>query len=235
MKPLLAQTPVGQAYRYRQICHRQTQGQSGFSLVEFLVGSTIGMILLSAAALLWAEYTRMHHGWVQEARLDHDLRASARLLISHLRRAGYWASPASHRLNPYAELQFTEKGILFYTSRDATENHQIDANEVFGIRLKKDVLEFALGTQNWQALTDPHALRIRSFELRPAWPMIDCDTPSEALVLQLVIVAESSARIPLIRRHEALVTLRNPVKMRPCDCPNSPSSKPCLGAKSAPS
>ncbi|MFN9708356.1 MAG: prepilin-type N-terminal cleavage/methylation domain-containing protein [Burkholderiales bacterium] len=224
MKPFVVHRPTARAD-----LALQAKGQSGFSLVEFLVGSAVGMILLSAGVLLWAEYTRIHHASVQQARLDHDLRTSARLIISHVRRAGYWASPQVTRLNPYAEIQLTEQGLVFHTSRDATENHQVDAHDVFGVRLKKGVLEFALGAQNWQALTDPHVLRVRSFELRPVSPLMHCARPQEGLALQLVIVAESPGGSSLTRRHESLVTLRNHVRFGACDCEKLPSRNQCSG------
>lgn len=216
MKAPFVHQPIAPSNR-----HPKALGQTGFSMVEFLVGSAIGMVLLTTGTLLWAEHTRMHHESVRQARLDHDLRTSARLIISHLRRAGYWASPQAHRPNPYGPFQIQGETTLFYASRDTTENHRVDANEAFGIRLKAGVLEFALGAHNWQALTDPQVLRIRSFELRPAASNASCARAKGPLLLQLSIVAEATRGSPLSQRHEALVALRNHLAPTNCLQPES--------------
>jgi type II secretory pathway component PulJ len=200
--------------------------------VEFLVATAIGMLILTAGALVWAEQIKASHLLIRQARLDHDLRASTRLIARHLRRAGHWSDPDPARPNPYAELTLSGQGAIFRASRDATENHRVDGNEVFGVRLRHGVLELALGTHNWQALTDPNTVTIRSFTLTPQRSerrlpsacAASCPGPCSSLweqrSLKLQIIAESVGRSPLTREFQALVHLRNDAVHSDCLSPS---------------
>jgi type II secretory pathway component PulJ len=201
--------------------------------VEFLVATAIGMLILTAGAMVWAEQIKASHLLIRQARIDHDLRASTRLIARHLRRAGHWADPDPARDNPYAELTLSDRVAIFRASRDATENHRVDGNEVFGVRLHHGVLELALGTNNWQALTDPNTVTIRSFTLTPQvsehrLPSVcsaACPGPCASLwqqrSLKLHIVAQSAGRLPLTREFQALVHLRNDAVHSACLSPSS--------------
>lgn len=220
------------APRRRQPQAGSPHGQRGLSLAEFLVGSAIGMLILTAGTLVWAEQIKASELLIRQARIDHDLRASARLISRHLRRAGYWSNPDPARPNPYAELTLSGQAAIFRASRDATENHRVDGNEVFGVRLRHGVLELALGTNNWQALTDPDTVTVRAFTLTPQVsesrlpPVCSaaCPEPCSGLwqqrSLKLHIIAESVGRLPLTREFQALVHLRNDAVHSACLSPS---------------
>ena len=209
-------------------CHHAPRRQRGLSLVEFLVSTAIGLLILSAGGLVWAEHIKASHLLIRQARLDHDLRASTRLIARHLRRAGHWADPDPARPNPYAELTLSSQSVMFRTSRDATENHRVDDNEEFGVRLRHGALELALGTHNWQALTDPHTVKILSFTLTPnvserrlpsvcsaACP-VPCSSHWQQRSLKIHLIAESAGPLPLTREFQTLVHLRNDAVQSDC-------------------
>ena len=54
-----------------------------------------------------------------------------------------------------------------FKSRDAVENHRLDDNEQFGLRLRSGVIELLLGAGNWQALTDAGTLQVTAFSVQP--------------------------------------------------------------------
>ena len=113
-----------------------------------------------------------------------DLRTAADLVARDLRRAGHWGdaaagvwSPAeAARANPYAALApaaAASDAASYGYSRDASENHLLDGNEQFGLRLRNKAIELQLGSGNWQALTDATLLAITAFTITPTVQEID--------------------------------------------------------------
>ena len=169
--------------------------QRGLSLVELLVGLALGLLVVAAGTMLLTQQLREHRALLLEARLMQDLRTAADLVARDLRRAGYWGdatagtwSPSQpQRANPYAALApaaaASDAASLAY-SRDATENHLLDSNEQFGLRLRNRAIELQLGRGNWQALTDATLLTVTAFRITPTLEEIDlgalCNKPCAA-------------------------------------------------------
>lgn len=178
--------------------HRGSRSrQGGLSLVELMVGITVGMIIVAGASTMMVNQIDEHRRLTLETQIQQDLRAAADLMLRDLRRSGYraqafqsvWAPTAPVTANPYPlALQVSEDGkqVLYsYTSAlDAknapNENNQVDANEVFGYRLRQGVLQFNLGG-SWQPLTDPNTLEVTVFQVTPQVQTISlkefCPTP----------------------------------------------------------
>lgn len=159
--------------------------QRGLTLVELLVGLALGLLVLAAGGLLLTQHLREHRALLLEARLMQDLRTAADLVARDLRRAGHWGDAAAgvwsptetQRANPYAALApaaAASDAASFAYSRDATvENHVLDSNEQFGLRLRNKAIELQLGRANWQALTDATLLEVTSFAIEPTVEEID--------------------------------------------------------------
>jgi len=157
----------------------KTRGsQSGLSLVELMVGTALGLLLVAAAIRLLAAQWQEHRAATTELKLMQELDAAADLVARDLRRAGHWsdaaagmaAAAASAPANPYAAMApsaAASDAASFSYSRDTVENHRLDGNEQFGFRLRSGVIELQLGLGNWQALTDPATLRVTAFEIVP--------------------------------------------------------------------
>jgi prepilin peptidase dependent protein B len=150
----------------------------GLSLVELLVGTAIGLVVVAAASLLVVHHVRENRALMIETRLMQDLRTAADLVSRDLRRAGYWGSAASGvtgdgdaaLTNPYAALSpdaVASDVVRFSYSRDAVENNVVDDNEQFGFRLRNGAIELQLGNSNWQALTDATTLTVTTFSIEP--------------------------------------------------------------------
>lgn len=147
---------------------RQSTAQRGLALVELLVGSAIGLWIVCGALLLFANHLRDNRRLLLEARLHHDLRAAADLMVHDLKRAGYWqhalaatVQPAAS--NPYRTIDAVgapdRASITYSFSRDDIENDAVDAAEATGFRVSGGVLQALVGS-NWQALTDPLVLQV---------------------------------------------------------------------------
>ena len=90
--------------------------------------------------------------------------------------AGVWSPTQAQRANPYAALAPAAAAsdvASFAYSRDVTENHVLDTNEQFGLRLRNRAIELQLGRGNWQALTDATLLAVTAFSITPTVEEID--------------------------------------------------------------
>jgi type IV pilus assembly protein PilW len=164
----------------------------GFTLVELLVGLTVGLIIAAGATAFFATTLREHRVVLLESRLMQDLRTAADLVARDLRRAGYWAAatdgawlPGTRAIvsNPYAAvtpLGAASDAIGFAYSRDATENDALDSNEQFGFRLRSGAIQMQLGAGNWQALTDAGTLVVTAFEVSPEVQLVSLDSACPA-------------------------------------------------------
>lgn len=165
----------------------------GVSLVELLIGLALGLFIVAAGLGLLASHLHESRALVLEARLMQDLRNTSDFITRELRRAGHWGEAgaglwrAGHtpRPNPYQALEpGAEDRVQLTYSRDATENHLVDPQEVVGFRLRNQVVELQLGAGNWQALTDPATLQVAQLRLTPVQQALSlpglCERPCGA-------------------------------------------------------
>ena len=144
--------------------------QHGLSLIELLIGVTIGLFIAVAGSTLLVGHLRENRALLLEARLTQDLRTAADLITRDLRRAGYWGHAGATGANPYAELApgtAAANTVSLRYSMDATENDAVDSNEQFGFRLRNGAIELQLGAGNWQSLTDANLFTVTAFSVTP--------------------------------------------------------------------
>ena len=153
------------------------KSQSGLSLVELIVAVAIGLIVIAAAFSFFSRHLRESRAVQVELRLMQDLRSASDLIGRDLRRAGHWGNASAGvwqrdtetvAVNPYALVTIASNDVAFYFSRDTAENNTIDTNEQFGFRLRAGVVEFLLGSGNWQALSDANTVTVTSFTVTPS-------------------------------------------------------------------
>ena len=148
----------------------------GISLVELLIGLALGLVIVSSGLAVLAGQLQESRALVLETRLLQDLRSASDFITRELRRAGHWGEADAGlwragrppRANPYQTLQSdAPAGLQLSYSRDAQENHQVDAQEVSAFRLRNQVVELQLGNGPWQALTDPATVQVLGWRLTP--------------------------------------------------------------------
>lgn len=162
----------------------------GLTLVELLIGTALSLFIVSTGLALLTSHLHDHRHLVLEARLMQDLRAASDALTRDLRRAGHWGGATAAlwradtpvRTNPYQAIAQTagrSDTLELSYSRDATENHGLDDNERFGVRLRNQGIDILLGDGNWQALTDPATVLVTALEIRPGVHDVQapCDLP----------------------------------------------------------
>lgn len=174
--------------------HRPSQ--RGLSLVELMVGITIGLIVTAAASLVAVNQISEHRRLMLETQIQQDLRTAADLIQQDIRRAGFrgmtglgvWA-PASGAgtsqqvaempplANTYSAIQVSDdKRTLQYSYSFASTGKNAGAplsNEYFGVQFRPDTETLYLqvgkvdGRPNWQPITDPDTLKIIDFQINP--------------------------------------------------------------------
>ena len=206
----------------------------GLSLIELLVGTAVGMLVVAAGSELVAHHLRDNRALMLETRVMQDLRTAADVVSRDLRRAGYWAHAASGvadgvgptMANPYdlAAPTAASSAISFRFSRDVAENDVVDDNEQFGFRLHADAIELQLGDANWQALTDATTLVVTAFSIEPHVEETSlagfcaeaclagsttCPPRQQVRSYAISIAGRSATDASVVRNVEALARLRN--------------------------
>jgi prepilin peptidase dependent protein B len=173
------------------------RGQCGFSLVELLVGLTIGLFVIAGALSMFVSNILNSRRTLVEARLHQDLQSATDLISRELRRAGYWGNAINGTIavgtgtatvpNPYAAIAANSSSVSYSYSKTtdgkANENDTLDANEQFGFRLSADgVVQMQTAANTWQDLTDKNVIRVTAMSIddsgSTAIPMGSiCSTP----------------------------------------------------------
>ena len=150
----------------------------GVSMVELLVASAIGLVVVAAAGSVVASQQTAARRVQTEARLMQDLRSTSELVGRDLRRAGHWSAAASAvrqadtpvPANPHSALAPADapaSAVALSFSTAGGDPSAVDDSERFGFRLRNGGVEIQLGARNWQALSDPGTLVITDFTISP--------------------------------------------------------------------
>lgn len=167
----------------RRASHRQL----GLSLVELMVGITIGLIVVAAASLLVSGQLAESRRLIAEAQMQQDLRASADIIARELRRGGalgrdasvherVWTlgSAAEPVPNGYAltlSSVGTATAVTFdYYPLGPTSSSTLTGGFGFRLDATRGVIEYRLfaggvSTGYWQDLTDPATLEVTEFSV----------------------------------------------------------------------
>lgn len=147
--------------------------QRGLSLVEVLVGLAVSLIVTAAAISLIAGQLHGNRRLLLEAQLTHDLRMTAHLVVTHLRRAGHWAAVEESLhggpgMNPHIVVMPEDEPSPLLSFRYGGMTSTA-AYERFAFRNHQGVLQMRLGENGgWQSLTDPANTRIIDFVIEPS-------------------------------------------------------------------
>jgi len=166
--------------------------QSGLSLIELMVGITVGMIVVAGASLMMTNQVSEHRRLTLETQIQQDLRATADLMLKEVRRAGSWAVPqngvwappaagspfVAPVANPYIrrlsvtqseggdELRYSySRKKERFNDASAFENNLVnEGTELFGFKLEQGIIKFLLGG-SWQPMTDPSVLLVTGMQI----------------------------------------------------------------------
>jgi type IV pilus assembly protein PilW len=149
-------------------------GQRGMSLVELMVGITVGLFVLAAAAAMTATQLTDNRRLLLETQVQQDLRMAADIIARDLRRAGHagpeWVRgvwpPAGGALAASQPSQYNR----FVVSANGVEFDYWDSEAGLfrsaGYKKEGTRLQSFLGAGGWQDLTDATTLRITNFTVQ---------------------------------------------------------------------
>ena len=215
----------------------------GVSIVELLVASAIGLVVVAAAGSVVASHHVAARRLQTEARLMQDLRATAELVARDLRRAGHWAAAASTvrrgdepaAANPHAAISpasaAASAAALSFSASDS-DAVVVDDDDRFGFRLRGGAIEMQLGARNWQALSDPGTLVVTAFSVEPRLDEADlatfCDRPCaptstacpprlQVRSFRILLAGRSATDAQVTRALRSSVRVRNDVVVGSCE------------------
>ena len=112
--------------------------KKGFTLIELMVALTLGLIILSVIMTLYINTIITSSDLIKSARINYDLNSALALMVSDIKRSGYWAGAKSDFNNPnnsFTQLKVPSESCILY-AYDADANGSVDAKEYYGFKLK---------------------------------------------------------------------------------------------------
>jgi type IV pilus assembly protein PilW len=171
--------------------HHPSLRRRGVSLVELMVGVTIGLFILAAATLVVTSQLGDNRRMLTDTQLQQDMRATVDIAMRDIRRAGFngrswmavWpnplaANPLAEALNsPYSTVsasQGDQKGdSITYRRSNVTgrlglnDDGKVSDDESAGFRFNASAgtVEMMVSDKNWQALTDSSVMKVTQFDI----------------------------------------------------------------------
>jgi len=151
------------------------RAQRGMSLVELMVGITVGLFVAAAAAMLTATQLGENRKLMLEAQIQQDLRATADIITRDLRRAGYWSfsfdgvwDPSKPDVSPLLNVEMQPFGPVAGPSSNVSYKYtrlggRDNGFELQGTRIRT-LLTMPAGFQD---LTDASTLKVTGFTVTP--------------------------------------------------------------------
>lgn len=164
----------------------------GLSIVELMVGVTISLFILAGATLVLTSQLGNNRTLLLEAQMQQDLRTTADMISRDVRRAAYWgraycnvwpaATDPVDCAVPSVYNTITPTGtsqLVYDRSTDSDASTQINADdgllddradrarERVGFRWNESAgtIEYMVGANNWQTLTDPAVMQVTQFTM----------------------------------------------------------------------
>ncbi len=212
--------------------------QSGFSLVELMVGIVIGLIIIAAAASVYITAVRSGADTLRSAKLNMELRSAMDIMVAEVRRAGYTPTTTNLTNNPFMQtdtnLTLVGTDCLLF-AYDTNGNSSADSEDFFGFRRNADDASISMrhggastsagctaDTNSWERITDPNNVVIDTLSFSIAnqcWnAQADTGSASQACVAgQSVYDAANAAstKSDLVEVRDVSITLEGHHKSDP--------------------
>ena len=150
--------------------------QKGLSLVELMVGITVGLFVVAAASTLMASQLTDNRKLLVETQLQQDLRSSLDIITRQIRRAGATTLPLTEaslatdagmggQYNLYANLTPTVSGVAA-AQIDFAFFRTADEQGPFKFKVENGTIKTWVGDA-WQELTDSNTVNVTTFDITP--------------------------------------------------------------------
>lgn len=183
--------------------HGPRQLARGLSIVELLVGITVGLFVLAGATMVATNQISDNRRLLLETQIQQDMRTAMDIIVRDIKRSGYSfkadqlppvGTPATTiGYSPAGALSASDPLLYTYSAKayggpagdNGTANpaNPADADDFKGFMLDIDsgVIKVQLGKDNWQPLTDGDVVKITAFtannvEVPTFLPTATCST-----------------------------------------------------------
>ncbi len=150
--------------------------QSGFTLTELMISTVVGMIAVGGVLSVYLGTVKSSSEMLKASKLNQELSAAMEIMVSDIRRAGYWTTATPGNLvNPFTQagtnlsvdgspMDMSGSCILYTydaTYRGGTAG-SVDTTDYFGFKKDGDVVRMLksgnsttdCGSGTWESLTD---------------------------------------------------------------------------------
>jgi len=169
-----------------------TRRQRGVSLVELMVGLTVGLIIVAAAASVYVTAVRGGADTLRSAKLNMELRRAMDLMVYEIRRAGYTAGTTNLASNPFmlsgANLTLNGTDCLLF-SYDANGSGASNSSDFIGFKKNGTAISMRYsGTTNtagcsdgsWEGITDSDSVVVDTLSFSIAYQCWNAQTSSSS-------------------------------------------------------
>ena len=162
--------------------------QAGVTLVELMVGSAVGLIVLTAVIATYISVARSASEVLASAKLNAELRAAMDMMVKDIRRAGSWTATAEERedeANPFTQrtgslmtdihildsgkaIQFSYNGSFLDSTEGTVFGYRLDDKAIKTLQCNIDSTQPSecqagtLLTTGWERLTDENNVVIEA-------------------------------------------------------------------------
>lgn len=154
--------------------HAPAARQRGLSIVESLVGITVGLFIVAAAATIVSAQLASNRRLLLDTQIQQDLRASADIIARELRRSGALRDGIAAATLWQPGMTFTP---IDAASSALTPTTGPSDNVTFQYQRTSDVTEYGFKLHDgriqskingeWQDLTDANAMHVTAFAITP--------------------------------------------------------------------
>lgn len=152
--------------------------QSGFTLIEIMIALTLGLIVVGATISIYSTTVNSSANIIKSSRLNHDLESVMSLMISDIKRSGYWGGATAivdTRTNPFTGgndnlFISNDNSCILYGYDGNDGDGAVDNDERYGFKFENDTIRMRkTGTNNtdctdggWEEFIDGAQLTITS-------------------------------------------------------------------------
>ena len=191
--------------------------QSGFSLIELMVGMAVGLIMLTAVVALTASVLRTNAETVTIAKLNQEGRSLGDLMSRELRRARYsgnylqFVGAGGAVTNAFAAVDILGGGNCIRFAYDADDDGGLDNNEVKVISLSDGAVYFAqYNTYAAASCATAGALRLSSPDVQVSSLAFTRDTVNSPNRIDVNFRLALATNTAVTRRFDQQIQVRNP-------------------------
>lgn len=197
--------------------HPLKRKYTGFTLIELLIGLSIGLVVSAGLITFFMATSKSTTQTIQSIRLEYELQAAVDLMVSDIRRAGFYGSSqnmvnSGANTNPFmaanTDISVPISSCILLTY-DLSNDGSIPAlntsnsDERFGYRLSNQTIQarsptdsvFSCSSGNWDDITNPSLIEVTDLTFTLTENSLPLDSPSTGSIVLRQVTITATARL----------------------------------------